>query len=58
MTLSNREMNALREAGSNYLKSVLKNGLADVETEDFISKELYIREQRTFFDGTKHVPVE
>ena len=57
MTLSNREMQALREAGSKQLRSILKNGFADVETEDFIDKELYIREQRTFFDGTKHVPV-
>ena len=57
MTLSNREMQALREAGSKQLRSILKNGFADAETEDFIDKELYIREQRTFFDGTKHIPV-
>ena len=57
MTLSNLEMDALRDAGSNYLKSVLKNGFADAETEDFIEKELYVREQSTFFDGTKHIPV-
>jgi len=57
MTLSNREMQALREAGSKQLRSILKNGFADAETEDFIDKELYVREQSTFFDGTKHVPV-
>ena len=57
MTLSNLEMLALREAGSKQLRSIIKNGFADAETEDFINKELYIREQRTFFDGTKHIPV-
>ena len=57
MTLTNLEMRALREAGSNYLRSVIKNGFADAETEDFINKELYVREQSTFFDGTKHIPV-
>ena len=57
MTLTNREMNSLREAGTNYLKSVLKNGFADIETEEFIEKELYVRSQSTFFDGTKHIPV-
>tara|TARA_B100001057_G_scaffold442180_1_gene477369 strand:- start:783 stop:935 length:153 start_codon:yes stop_codon:yes gene_type:complete len=50
-------MQALREAGSKQLRSILKNGFADAETEDFIDKELYVREQSTFFDGTKHVPV-
>ena len=57
MTLSNREMDALRDASSKQLRSILKNGFADAETEDFIDKELYIREQSTFFDGTKHIPV-
>ena len=36
----------IREASSNYLRSVLKNGFADVEVEDMIEKELYIREHR------------
>ena len=57
MTLSNLEMNALRDAGSKQLREILKNGFADIETEEFIEKELYVREQSTFFDGTKHIPV-
>ena len=36
----------IERASSNYLRSVLKNGFADVEVEDMIEKELYIREQR------------
>ena len=55
MTLSNREMDALRDASSNQLKSILKNGFADAETEDFIDKELYVRSLSTYFDGTKHI---
>ena len=57
MALSNLEMDALRDAGSKQLRAILKNGFADIETEDFIEKELYVREQSTFFDGTKHIPV-
>ena len=57
MTLSNREMDALRDASSNQLKSILKNGFADIETEEYIEKELYVRSLSTFFDGTKHIPV-
>ena len=35
----------IQRASSNYLRSVLKNGLCvNVETEDMIEKELYIRE--------------
>ena len=56
MTLSNREMDALRDASSNQLKSILKNGFADIETEEYIEKELYVRSLSTFFDGTKHIP--
>ena len=55
MTLSNREMDALRDAGSKQLRSILKNGFADAETEDFIDKELYVRSLSTYFDGTKHI---
>ena len=36
----------IERASSNYLRSVLRNGFADVEVEDMIEKELYIREQR------------
>ena len=37
----------IQRASSNYLRSVLKNGLCvNVEVEDMIEKELYIREHR------------
>ena len=36
----------IERASSNYLRSVIKNGFADVEVEDMIEKELYIREHR------------
>ena len=36
----------IREASSNYLRSVIKNGEADATTHDMIEKELYIREHR------------
>jgi len=57
MTLSNFEMDALRDASSKQLRSILKNGFADIELEDFIAKELDVREQSTFFDGTKHTRI-
>ena len=57
MTLSNIEMDALKNASSKQLREIIKNGFADIETEEFIEKELYVREQSTFFDGTKHIPV-
>ena len=31
---------------SEQLRSIIEDGLIDVETEEFIDKELYIREQR------------
>ena len=31
---------------SDQLRAIIKDGLIDAETEDFISKELYIREER------------
>ena len=31
----------IQKSSTNYLKSVLKNGLVDIETEDMICKELY-----------------
>jgi hypothetical protein len=37
---------ALLAMDSEELRSIIKNGLVDAETEDFIDKELYIREQR------------
>ena len=55
--MTNKEMDALRDASSNQLRAILKNGFADIETEEFIEKELYVRSQSTFFDGTKHIPV-
>ena len=57
MTLSNRDMDALRDASTGQLRSILKNGFADIETEEYIEKELYVRSLSTFFDGTKHIPV-
>ena len=57
MTLSNIEMDALKNASSKQLREIIKNGFADIETEEFIEKELYVREQSTFFDGTKHIPL-
>ena len=57
MTLSNLDMDALKDASSKQLREILKNGFADIETEEFIEKELYVREQSTFFDGTKHIPM-
>ena len=50
----------IREASSNYLKSVIKNGVDDPYVHDMIETELYTREQTTFFDGKtgKHTPVD
>ena len=31
----------IQSSTTDYLKSVLKNGLVDIETEDMIYKELY-----------------
>ena len=31
----------IQKSSTGYLKSVLKNGLVDIETEDMIYKELY-----------------
>ena len=36
----------IREMSSNYLRSVIKNGLDDPYVDDMIEKELYVREQR------------
>ena len=35
----------IREASSNYLRSLLKEDI-DVELHDMVTKELYVREQR------------
>ena len=50
----------IREASSNYLKAVIKNGLDNPYVHDMIETELYNREQTTFFDGKtgKHTPVD
>ena len=38
----------IKKASSDYLKSILKNGLcSNVQIEDMIEKELYVREQST-----------
>lgn len=37
---------ALLAMDSKQLQAIIKNGLIDAETEDFINKELYIREER------------
>jgi hypothetical protein len=34
-------LNKIQKSSTDYLKSVIKNGLADIETEDMIFKELY-----------------
>ncbi len=31
----------IQKASTDYLKSVIKNGFADIETEDMIFKELF-----------------
>ena len=36
----------IREASTNYLRSLLKEDI-DVELHDMVTKELYVREQRT-----------
>ena len=47
MIEENLTLQDIREASYNYLRSVLKNGLCEnVETEDMIEKELYVREHR------------
>ena len=52
MIEENLTLQDIREASSNYLRSVLKNGLCEnVETEDMIEKELYVREHRRPING-------
>ena len=34
-------LNKIQKSKTEYLKSIIKNGLADIETEDMIFKELY-----------------
>ena len=50
----------IREASSNYLRAVIKNGLDNPYVHDMIETELHAREQTTFFDGQtgKHTPVD
>ena len=33
--------NKIQKSKTEYLKSIIKNGLADIETEDMIFKELF-----------------
>ena len=42
----NSQRDTLLAMDSEQLRAIIKDGLIDVETEDFIDKELYIREQR------------
>ena len=46
MKIENLTLQDIREASSNYLKSVIKNGVDDPYVHVMIEKELYVREQR------------
>ena len=46
MIEENLTLQDIWEASSNYLKSVIKNGLSDPYVHDMIEKELYVRDQR------------
>ncbi len=46
--LTELERDELARLKSEELRSIIKDGLIDAETEDFINKELYIREQRMY----------
>ncbi len=46
MKIENLTLQDIREASSNYLRSVIKNGLSDPYIHDMIEKELYVREER------------
>tara|TARA_R100000329_G_C7444648_1_gene156344 strand:+ start:298 stop:501 length:204 start_codon:yes stop_codon:yes gene_type:complete len=60
MKIETLTLQDIREASSNYLRAVIKNGLDNPYVHDMIEKELYAREQTTFFDGKtgKEVPIE
>ena len=45
MKIENLTYQDIREASSNYLRSLLKEDI-DVELHDMVTKELYVREQR------------
>ena len=51
MKIENLTLQDIREASSNYLRSVIKNGLDDPYVHDMIEKELYVREQRRPING-------
>ena len=46
MIEENLTLQDIRESSSNYLRSVIKNGLDDPYVHDMIEIELYVREQR------------
>ena len=46
MIEENLTLQDIREASSDYLKSVIKNGVDDPYVHDMIATELYVREQR------------
>ena len=60
MKIENLTLQDIREASSNYLRAVIKNGVDDPYVHDMIETELYTRDQTTFFDGKtgKHTPVD
>ena len=60
MKIETLTLQDIREASSNYLRAVIKNGLDNPYVHDMIETELYVREQTTFFDGKtgKEVPIE
>ncbi len=51
MIEENLTLQDIREASSNYLRSVIKNGLDDPYVHDMIETELYVREQRRSING-------
>ena len=51
MKIENLTLQDIREASSNYLKSVIKNGVDDPYVHDMIETELYVREHRRPING-------
>ena len=51
MIEENLTLQDIREASSNYLRAVIKNGLDDPYVHDMIETELYVREQRRPING-------
>ena len=51
MIEENLTLQDIREASSNYLRAVIKNGVDDPYVHDMIEKELYVRKQRRPING-------